>query len=198
MALFFIRHVPALLLVAMIVGCTSRGGTVELQSQAGGKALSQTFSQAYFAQITPGEYDVVLVDNAAEWKYRKTGKNRPLEPVALSPIRQVMHIHLNWKPLTGVRKNPAATNATITWYVLGPDGTTDRIVYEGAGFVVLGGRGQNRSVSIREGVLEPKAKQGQLEDPIGVAKINGDAGVRMNRTRVEEIVAEMKQVGEGK
>lgn len=187
------KYLWFLIVLGLFSGCASRGGTVELQPAQQERAIAQPFAQAYFTQVKPGEYDILLVDNAADWNYEKNGKNRPLTPVTLSPLRQVMHIHMHWRPLPGVRKNPAATNASITWYVLGPDGTTDRIVYEGAGFVVLRGSGQNRKVSIRDGRLEPKTRQGQLQDPIGVAKISGDAAVRMNRTRVQEIIEEMQQ-----
>lgn len=181
------------LLSTLFLGCTSRGGSITLDSLESNATLTQRFEEAYVTQPKAGEYEIILVDNASIWNYRKTKANKPLQPVPLAPLRQVMHVSMNWKALKGVEDNPAAINAAITWYILGPDGSTDRLVYEGTGFVLLSGSGDKRKLSIRNATLRPTAAQGDLQDPIGPAALTARAVVRPNDTRVRETLTELQQ-----
>src|SRR5688572_9078356 len=90
----------------LLIGCAAKppGGTLTLE-RPNGQLLTQTFTNAYITQSQVGEIDILLVDNA-EPKPATFKKNRPLQPTALSPLHEVMHIHLYWKPLAGIRKNP--------------------------------------------------------------------------------------------
>jgi hypothetical protein len=179
-------------------GCSSaHGGRVELEPHEGGM-VEQEFAQGFITQGRAGEFDVILVNNATSWDYKPEAGKRPLQPTPLAPLRQVMHIHLYWKPLAGTTKNPAAINAAIDWYVLGPDGSADILVYEGAGLVSIGGGGSERSITIRDGKLEPKLRRGDIHDPVGQTRIWGYATARVNETRVKETVEEMRrQSGNG-
>jgi len=189
----FLSSPPAALLVLFLAGCASRGGTVNLNSADRKTVLSQSFAQAYITQGRGGEYDIILVDNATEWNYQSSRKNRPLDPVTLDPVRQMMHIHLYWRPLAGTTRNPAAVNASFNWYVLGPEGSTDVLAYEGAGYVAIRGSGAQRKIIIRDGQLKPRASRGNLYDPIGPASISGRATARVNETRAREILYEIQQ-----
>jgi hypothetical protein len=181
------------------IGCSSRGGSINFESTEQNRTLTQAFPHAYISQVQDGECDVILVDNATDWDYSTPKKNRPLEPTPLEPIRQMMHIHLYWRPLAGTTKNPAATNASIDWYVLGPEGTSDVVVYEGAGFVLLHGSGEKWTIVIRDGMVTPKVGRGSLRDPVGQAKINGRVVAKLNDARVRQTMAEVqKQAGVAK
>ncbi len=106
-----------------------------------------------------------------------------------------MRIRLYWRPLMGTTKNPAATNALIDWYVLGPDGSTEMRAYEGAAFVVLRGDGDKRTILIREGSIFPKtgASRGGLADPVGKATISGKAVARVSEVRVKDAISELEK-----
>src|SRR5262245_53078117 len=92
-------------LTVLSVGCSSRGGQVAFESSESNRTLVQTFNQAYVARAEGGEYDVVLVDNAPEVRPSRPKKNQPLQPTPLSPVQEVMHIHLYWQPMVGTTKN---------------------------------------------------------------------------------------------
>lgn len=178
-------------------GCSSReGGAVTFDALDQNRTLTQVFPHAYIGQAGGGEYDVILVDKATDWDYRSPGKNRPLQPGDVEPIRQMMRIHLYWRPLAGTTRNPAATNASVDWYVMGPDGSGDMVVYEGAGFVMLRGSGDELTVVIRDGTVSPASGRGSLRDPVGPAKISGEAVAKVNSARVRETISEiLKQAG---
>jgi len=182
---------------AALAGCSAGGGSVTLELADKGRVLTQKFPHAYITQVQEGEYDVILVDKATDWDYASSArKNRPLIPVALDPARHLMHIHLYWRPLAGTTRNPAATNASIDWYVLGPEGTDDYVAYQGAGYVALHGSGDEHTVFIRDGQISRKAGRGSLQDPIGAASISGSAVAKPDRARVQELLAEVeKQAG---
>ncbi|MGE5608758.1 MAG: hypothetical protein ACM359_05870, partial [Bacillota bacterium] len=89
-----------LVLFALLGGCSHHGGTVQLDGQEKTESLIHSFNQAYITGRT-GEYDIVLVDSAAEWDYRKGKRSKPLQPTPLAPVRHIMHIHLYWRPIAG-------------------------------------------------------------------------------------------------
>jgi hypothetical protein len=107
-----------------------------------------------------------------------------------------MHLHLYWRPRTDVTRNPAAVNAAIDWYVLGSDGSQDVVVYEGAGVVTVFGSGKQRRIVITEGTVRPREARGAMQDPIGNSRISGRFTADVNRTRVRELLNEMRQTAE--
>jgi hypothetical protein len=147
--------------------------------------------------VGEGEYEVLLVDSAADWDYKlpKSRRNRPINPVGLAPVRQAMRIHMFWRPLKMVSKNPAAINASINWYVLGEDGSSDMLVYEGAAYLTIEGSGDKRTIRIRDGETKPTLVRG-LQDPVGHATISGKAHALVNAARVNDTLAELRQHAE--
>ena len=120
-------------------------------------------------------------------------KNRPLLPMPLAPLRQVMHIHVYWHALSGVKSNPAAVNASIDWYILGAGGGGDLVLYEGAGLVLVDSEGERREVEIKDGELRAKLLRGNILDPLGHARFWGSATARMNDARVKDTLAQMRE-----
>lgn len=184
---------PLLLLTLLLGsgGCTSHGGTLELDPDGADRTLTQHFSSGFITQARGGEYDIVLVDHA---EFERQKPTKPLQPQPLSPTRQVMHLHLYWRPMSGARRNPAGVNAAIDWYVLGSNGGQDVVLYEGAGVVTVHGSGRQRRVVIEDGTVRPKESRGDMQDPIGRARISGTFTADVNRTRVRETLAEMRGV----
>ena len=186
---------PVLCLLFAVAGCSSHGGgQVEFESIDHSRTSVQRFTNAYITQGEMGEIDVVLVDSAADWDYKQP-KKKQLQPIALAPLRQVMRIHMYWRPLTLTTKNPAAINSSVDWYVLGPEGSGDVLTYEGAAFVVLEGRGDTRRVRIKDGQIKPRANNssGRLSDPVGPSKMHGEVVARISKSRVEDVINEIQQ-----
>src|SRR2546421_9421092 len=96
----------------------------------------------------------------------------------LAPLRQVMHIHVYWHALSGVKSNPAAVNASIDWYILGAGGGGDLVLYEGDGFVLVDSEGERRDVEIKDGELRAQLVRGDIVGPLGHARCYGSATVR--------------------
>jgi hypothetical protein len=180
------------LLLGIQSGCASRGGHLNLESTTNHKYFAQSFNQAYITDSGSGEFDIVLVEAPGELPPQRR-KNRPLLPMPLVPLRQVMHIHVYWHAPTGIKSNPAAVNASIDWYIFGAGGGGDLVLYEGAGFVVVDTEGERRDVEINDGELRAKLLRGNIVDPLGHARFYGSATARMNDARVKDTLAQMKE-----
>ena len=180
------------MLLGIETGCASRGGRINLESTTNHKFFAQTFNQAYITDSGSGEYDLVLVETPGEQPPIRR-KNRPLLPMPLAPLRQVMHIHVYWHALSGVKSNPAAVNASIDWYILGAGGGGDLVLYEGAGLVLVDNQGERREVEIKDGELRAKLLRGNILDPLGHARFWGSATARMNDARVKDTLAQMRE-----
>jgi hypothetical protein len=184
------RFCCALLLLLGCAGCASHGGTLQLQPRDADRTLTQDFSSAYITQSRGGEYEIVLVNQP---RYKGQNPKKPLQPQPLAPTRQVMHLHLYWKPLTDRTRDPAAVNAAIDWYVLGSDATQDVVLYEGAGVVTVYSSGKQRRVVITDGAVRPRESRGAMQDPVGNSRISGAFIADLNRTRVREILADLRE-----
>jgi hypothetical protein len=180
------------LALAALQGCASRGGRINLESTTNHRYFMQAFNQAYVTDSGSGEYDIVLVESPGELPPRHP-KNRPLVPMPLAPLRQVMHIHVYWHAPSGVKDNPAAVNASIDWYILGAGGGGDLVLYEGAGFVLVDTEGERRDVEIKDGELRAKLLRGNIVDPLGHARFYGSATARMNDARVKDTLGQMQE-----
>lgn len=184
----------AVMLLAGVVGCQSSGGIARIQPiEQSGRILEVDFDNAYY-RSRDGEYDVILVDATGEATAADRATARgPLKPVALAPLRQVMHLRLRWRAKSMTTANPASVNTAITWCVLGPDGSRESLVYEGEGLVTLKDEGSAKIVIIRELSLHPVALRGDLADPVGSAVLTGEFVAQRNPTRVAETVLELRQ-----
>jgi hypothetical protein len=181
-----------LLLLGIAGGCASRGGRINLESTTNHKFFAQSFNQAYITDSGSGEYDIVLVEAPGELPPMRR-KNRPLLPMPLVPLRQVMHIHVYWHAPIGIKSNPAAVNASIDWYIFGAGGGGDLVLYEGAGLVLVDTEGERRDVDINDGELKAKLLRGNIIDPLGHARFYGSATARMNDARVKDTLAQMRE-----
>jgi hypothetical protein len=178
-------------LAALLTGCGHRGGTVDFDVVGQNQRLSQYFGRAFVTQNKTGEYDIVLVDSD-EKDLPKPRKRGPLPQVPIATVRQAMHIHVYWKPMLGTTKNPAAINSSITWYVLGPDGSNSMMTYEGAGYVVVRSGKEERTIQVRDGQIEIRSKSPDMTDPIGLARISGEALAIVSEARVKETLADIE------
>lgn len=178
------------LLLLTCGGCASRGGTLEVEPVGSERVLAQKFANAYIAQSRGGEYDIVLVDHP---QYERQKSNKPLQPQPVAPARQLMRLHLYWRPRTDAMRSPAAVNASIDWHVLGSDASEDVVRYEGAGVVTIHGSGRQRRIVIEEGTVRPSGSSGAMQDPIGAARISGTFTADIDGSRVREILSEMRQ-----
>jgi len=186
------RFILIAMLLALVGGCASRGGRINLESTANHRYFVQAFNQAYITDSGSGEYDIVLVETPGELPPLRR-KNRPLQPMPLAPLRQLMHVHVYWHALSGIKSNPAAVNASIDWYILGAGGGGDLVLYEGAGFVLVEGSGERLNVDIKDGELRTKLMRGNILDPLGHARFYGAATARMNDARVKDTLAQMRE-----
>jgi hypothetical protein len=192
--IWMFRIIAVCLLLTLAMGCSSPGGTISFDSYDQQRTWTSSFNQAYISQNQTGETDIVLIDSGELNQFPRMKKNEPLQPTPISPIRQMMRIHLYWQPLTGTKKNPAAINASIDWYVFGREDSDDLLIYEGAGFVVVEDDGRKQNVRIRDGEIKPRRSYGLIHDPVGFARISGIITAQVNRIRVADTIAQMDQL----
>jgi hypothetical protein len=149
-----------------------------------------------------GDYEVVLLNDPID----QAPADEPGQPISAAtspPIRQILQIHLLWRPMSGAKPNsPASTNASLHWYVLGnpSPNQTDFIHYQGTAFVAVSRDGNTARVTIHNGSLKNVAHRGELHDPLGSFQLKGkfeavidDAAVRQAQADVR---AAMERAGE--
>jgi hypothetical protein len=138
----------------------------------------QTFPTAYFTQDSDGDTDIVLVDDAA--RLALDGERSE------SPVRQVMHIRVLWKPTRDAKADhSSASNATIHWYVMGNSPkAADVIEYAGTAMIVLEPGDHETALSIRTASFRAVASRGAMHDPIGPGTLRGSVRATESLERV--------------
>jgi hypothetical protein len=178
----------------LVTGCTSsKRSTLSLTDEAGTHFV-QGFQQAYAGRDSHGNYDVILIQEPLA-DARPTEPGAPLQASAEQPLRHIVHIRVFWRPLHGARNdNPAATNASINWYVLGE--TTrirkDLVHYEGAGFVDISTKANTAKVIIRSATLKPTEQRGNLVDPLGQSELKGKFTAPMDPQRTRDLLTDVR------
>jgi hypothetical protein len=179
-----------LLLPLAGIGCAAEKPTLTLTCQQKGNVYEQRFAHAYTGRCPRG-VDVVLASDLPT----SSGDVVGARPAAASSseaegLRQIMHIRVLWSPDHAVKLDaPAATNASIRWFVFRG---ADLVEYAGTGFVSLDPDDETTKVTIRNASLAPVAKQGALQDPIGLARFEGKLVAKNDRKRVDDLLSEMK------
>jgi hypothetical protein len=166
--------------------------TINFHALESDRTYSQTFSRAYVSEVEGGEYDAVLVANDdVATGARKSSVTGPIMTSDATPLRHVLHIRVLWRPQRGTRADtPTATNAVVNWYVRRSDSETssDRLHYQGAGFVMVYPESKGVSFSIRNLTLSLRHRAGNLPDPIGRAKLEGNFYALRNEQAVQSIL----------
>lgn len=168
------------LFAVSITGCAAGGSSLRVRPLAHKETYQPRFAHAYAARGDDGDLDVVLCCGAAE--------------TAPAGVRQVLHVRVLWRPMKGAKLNePAATNATLTWYVFAdPDGAGPTMIqYDGAGFATVNRDGDVSRFEIRNATLRPDNRPGALNDPIGVCVLSGTVVARNSKAKVNELLAEI-------
>jgi hypothetical protein len=182
---------------SLLGGCSSGPVTLTLRPANAKVAYEQKFNQAYCGRSHDGSYTCVLVADDApavnEPKPGKTGKG-PLTPTAQQPLRQVVHVRVLWRPLSGTRDS-VVSNATIDWYVLSntADGGDDLLLYQGSGYVMLSPDDKTTTVDIKSAEMRPALIRGALTDPIGDATITGKFEAVNNNEQTAALVSATRQ-----
>lgn len=201
-------------LLALLAGCRGGKPEVTFTSLDRSRELRQQFSLAAMSRDAMGDYDLVLVSpgdagdgswwrttartigsaiNPVSW-LRRPGDPPPLTPTSTTPVRQVLHLKIHWRPRAGSSpENPAAANATVRWLVEGPQDATDLqpdlVEYQGTGFVrVRFGRDGYR-LWFREGLLNPTRLDGDMVDVLGPNRFAGHAVVADDAFTVRQVLA---------
>jgi hypothetical protein len=176
-------------------GCsTGRGGTIQLEPSASSQMLSEQFSNAFFTVSPEGDYDILMVDNASAWEFKKSPRKGAIQPTEITPVRQAFLIHSNWKHRIGTKQSPASVNASLTWYVLGESGDKDLMIYQGIAHVVIHGEAtdQHCTVEIIDGTLEPLLVTGNMHDPVGPARLTGNCRALNQAAQLKDILSDMR------
>ncbi len=173
----------AVVIAALIGGCSSDEGTLHLVSQDGRHELIQKFSQAYIASSNTGDADIVLVQDDAQ----PSALDRGVMP------RQLIHIRVFWTPMSGVKaEDPANTNAAIKWCLVCNDADRPGVVeYRGTGLVNVEPSADGALVTIRKAWMKPGCRRGHLVDPLGPSFLHGSFRAANDAGEVKAIIAQI-------
>lgn len=178
-----------LLAVASLCGgCSDKSAGLTLTSLRDHHKFADTFTNAYAARNDNGDLDVVLVDNATE-RSVAAGK-------LVGPVRQIMHIRVLWSPPRDMKSDdPAASNASIHYYVIGSD-RSQMIEYTGTAFVYASKSmwGDRQKLRIDNARLKPAMARGDLRDPVGPARVEGTVYATRNNQIVNNLLAEVQTI----
>lgn len=178
---------PLLLAAASLcAGCSDTAAGLTLTSLRDHHKFADSFTHAYAARNNNGDMDIVLVDDATEQSV-KAGR-------LVGPVHQIMHIRILWSPSRDMKSDdPAASNASIHWYVMGVD-RTQVIEYSGTAFVYAGKSlwGDQHKLRIDNAPLKPAMTRGDLKDPIGPARVEGTIYAIDNDHIVHQLLAELR------
>jgi hypothetical protein len=190
-----------LFIAAMLGGCGVSQPVLSLVPVQSQQTYLEKFTQAYITRNAAGDYEVVLVDDPMD-ESEAGEAGQPLAPSSSASLRQVVRIRLLWRPVPGAKADsPAATNASLHWYVLGgatAEGTS-MIHYAGTAFVAVATNGPGAAVTIHNGSLKFVERHGDLVDPLKAFKIDGKFDAVEGDARLAEILADVKTaVGEAR
>jgi hypothetical protein len=165
------------------MGCGSAGPpSLTITSINQNQVWTQEFSQAWVGHNKNGDVDVVLVDECTQ--KAMSGAQ------STAPVRQVMHIRVLWCPTRDTRA--VVSNACVKWYVIGRSGPQDMLEYTGSAFVYLNEEDGSTTLKIRNAVLNPTTRLGQLTDPVGPSRLEGTFEAQPNSQIVNRILSDLK------
>jgi hypothetical protein len=184
----------SLIMLASLGGCGTSHPMLSVIPVESQQKYLEKFTQAYVRRNAAGDYEVVLIDDPLD-DSAEGDAGQPLSPSPAASLRQVLEIRLLWRPVPGTKADsPAATNASLHWYVLGgatAEGTS-MIHYAGTAFVAIATNGPGAAVTIHNGLLKFVSKHGDLVDPLKSFAIDGKFDAVDGDERLAEIQADVK------
>lgn len=184
--------------VSGLSGCSLAGGSggTEIRLEPTGRYIiyNQEFVAAWCQVNADGEYDMVLV-NTPQPSADEPG--RPLLPAAQGNPLQVMHVHVAWRPSTAVKPNfPAATNASINWYVVDNHDphNPQYLHYQGAGLVRVDSGDDETTFDIQPTLISLHHRQGGLRDPIGPSLLSGEIKAGNARQKTMDVLSGLNEI----
>jgi hypothetical protein len=187
-----------LMLLPMVSGCVTPRNHLTFQAASGGAQYRQHFSSCYMLRNPAGDYHFVLVADGVQTP-RDQAPDAPLEPAKIAPLRQVVHVHVFWRPRKGSKPdNPSSTNASIDWYFISHAGLPEQSVvhYAGSGFVSLGVSMKSAAVHVRSVSIAPGAIVGNLRDALGSGNVSGDFIAIHDPGEVRDLLGEIQTLND--
>ena len=177
-------------------GLMGVGGGTEVRLQPTGRYIvyDQKFAGAWCRLNADGEYDMVLVD---EPQPAKDDHGQPMLPAARANPLQVMHVRVAWRPQSGAKPNhPAATNASINWYVIDNENPHNLryIHYQGAGLVRVDAGDKATSFDIQPMLISPRHQSGAMNDPVGPAMLSGKIKALNRPEKTTEVLSRLDEM----
>jgi hypothetical protein len=183
-----------LVLITLFSGCGTSPPVLSVTPLQSRNTLHQTFTQAYSSRDAAGDYRIVLLDDPID-RASPGDAGRPLTPERLPPVRQVLQIRVLWRPVSGAKPDsPAATNASLHWYVISGPTTegTSLIHYAGTAFVAVVPNGPGAEITIGNGKLKVVERSGGLVDPLKSFMLAGRFDAIADDARLREIMNDVR------
>jgi hypothetical protein len=196
---------PRLLLLAAMVGLLFVGSACARRAPVHIESIDVRWThgihptRSIYDLAPDGTYNILIVEDPPTTVPRRP--ERPLQPAADVPLRQVVHLRVFWRPRRGTEPDhPAAANATVHWYVIGV-GTAqgqDMVRYEGTGIVSVYAGQPEANINLQNAYLRVRVEQGRLRDPVGPVVMHGTAQAAYRPQQVEQLLTELRQLSAGR
>ena len=180
----------------MVVCSCSTPNYLILTSDRGGSEFQQDFPGRYMLRTSAGDYHFILVEQGVH-PPQDQRPDEPLQPAPVAPLRQLVHIHVFWRPIRGAKPdNPSSTNAAIDWYFISNHGLSTQSVvhYQGGGFVTVNASTKSAAVDVRSAALYPAKSSGSLRDPFGTSNVTGSFVALSDPGEVRDLLEEIQKL----
>jgi hypothetical protein len=174
-------------------GCSSQTSNLKMTSINKKQCFDQTFTEAYLSKSDTGDTDVVLI--ADPQPTQPEDLHKPLSPEANADVpRQVVHIRIYWKPVTGTKADhPANTNASVHWYMIGTTPEHPSVMeYCGSGLVTVDESDDTATLLVRRAWMKASNHCGSMCDPLGPCLLDGKISAKIDSQEVKSILATLK------
>lgn len=174
-----------LLALMGIAGCVSEARHVQLEPQLRQIRYEKEFAQASAGPAADGGYDLVMTNGISS---TSTQYGTRIFPSKMAPLAEILHIHVSWRPPRSSKSDfPAATNATIQWYVISNDPQSPGYIeYQGIGFVKVIVEKKNTTFYLEDLTVKVHKIVGNMKDPLGPTRLHGICDARNNALAVRD------------
>jgi hypothetical protein len=175
-------------------GCASDEGHMQMVSLDQKHDLAQNFTQAFIGHSPSGDTDIVLVSEGGPVK-SDIDPRQPLQPEASVMPRQIVHIRVFWKAISYKADHPAATNASIHWYVLGDSADQGGMLeYTGSGLVLTDDASDGATVKVVKAWMKNATQTGGMTDPLGPSMMTGKIRATTDQQHLTAVLAQIQQI----
>ncbi|HWB54473.1 MAG TPA: hypothetical protein VG722_09780 [Tepidisphaeraceae bacterium] len=192
------RRIGLIFLPLLLAGCVGSPNHLTFTPNRDSVEYRQQFNRCYVLREPAGDYHFFLVADGLHTPL-DSPTDAPLQPAPVMPLRQIVHIHVFWRPMRGSKPDsPSATNASIDWYFIAHSGRPDQSVahYQGGGFATVNLSTRSAAVGVRNMSIRLESISGSLRDALGSGEVTGNFVALLDPGEVHDLLSEINSLND--